>query len=116
MGKNLPADARDSGKIPVWGRGRGGNPLEKKMATHSSILAWESPRTEEPGGLQSMGSQRVGPDLVTQQQYFRCCWNSFFFFFLSFNNREGMSDCDGSGFPVLSCYTWGVTKESGAGR
>ena len=33
------------------------DPLEKEMATHSSILAWEIPRTEEPGGLQSMGSQ-----------------------------------------------------------
>jgi hypothetical protein len=55
--KNLPADARDSGKIPERGRGRGGDPLEKKMAPHSSILAWEIPRTEEPGGLQSMGSQ-----------------------------------------------------------
>ena len=36
------------------------DPLEKEMATHSSILAWEIPRIEEPGGLQSMGSQRVG--------------------------------------------------------
>ena len=36
--------------------------LEKEMATHSSILAWKIPRTEEPGGLQSMGSQRVGHD------------------------------------------------------
>ena len=34
--------------------------LEKEMATHSSILAWEIPWMEEPGGLQSMGSQRVG--------------------------------------------------------
>ena len=34
--------------------------LENEMATHSSILAWRIPRTEEPGGLQSMGSQRVG--------------------------------------------------------
>ena len=34
--------------------------LEKEMATHSSILAWKIPWTEEPGGLQSMGSQRVG--------------------------------------------------------
>ena len=42
--------------------------LEKEMATHSSILAWESPWTEEPGGLQSMGSQRVGHDLVIKQQ------------------------------------------------
>ena len=40
------------------------DPLEKEMATHSSILAWEIPRTEEPGGLQSMGLQRVGHDLV----------------------------------------------------
>ena len=41
------------------------------MATHSSILAWEIPWTEEPGGLQSMGSLRVGHGLATkeQQQY-----------------------------------------------
>ena len=38
------------------------DPLEKKMATHSSILAWRIPRTEEPGGLQSTGLQRVGHD------------------------------------------------------
>ena len=37
-------------------------PLEKDMATHSSILAWRIPGTEEPRGLQSMGSQRVGHD------------------------------------------------------
>ena len=36
------------------------DPLEKEAATHSSILAWEIPWMEEPGGLQSMGSQRVG--------------------------------------------------------
>ena len=38
------------------------------MATHSSILAWKIPQTEEPGGLQSMGLQRVGHDLATKQQ------------------------------------------------
>ena len=38
------------------------DPLEKEMATHCSILAWKSPWKEEPGGLQSMGSQRVGHD------------------------------------------------------
>ena len=57
MVKNPPAnagDARDPGSIPGLGRS-----LEKKMATHSSILAWEVPWTEEPGGLQSMRSQRV---------------------------------------------------------
>ena len=41
------------------------DPLEKEMATHSSTLAWKIPCTEEPGGLQSMGSQRVGHDWVT---------------------------------------------------
>ena len=41
------------------------DPLEKEMATHSSTLAWKIPWTEEPGGLQSMGSQRVGYDLAT---------------------------------------------------
>ena len=45
------------------------HPLEKEMATHSSILALEIPWTEEPGGLQSMRSQRVKHDLVTKQQY-----------------------------------------------
>ena len=38
------------------------DPLEKEMPTHSSSLAWEIPGTEEPGGLQSVGSQRVGHD------------------------------------------------------
>ena len=38
------------------------DPLEREMATHSSILAWRIPWTEEPGGLQSMGSQRAGHD------------------------------------------------------
>ena len=38
----------------------GKDPLEKEVATHSCILAWRIPWTEEPGGLQSMGSQRVG--------------------------------------------------------
>ena len=38
------------------------DPLEKEMVTHSSILAWRIPWREEPGGLQSMGSQRAGHD------------------------------------------------------
>ena len=42
--------------------------LEEEMATHSSILVWEIPWTEEPGGLQPMGSQRVGHDLAIEQQ------------------------------------------------
>ena len=49
--KNLPA-IQEPGLIPGSGRS-----LEKEMATHSSILAWKIPRTEEPGGLQSVRSQ-----------------------------------------------------------
>ena len=55
--KNLPAnaDVRDVGLILGWE-----DPLEEDMTTHSSILAWRIPWTEERGGLQCMGSQRVG--------------------------------------------------------
>ena len=53
--KNLPANAGDAGSIPVSGRS-----LKEEMATHSSILAWKMPWTEEPGRLQSTGSQRAG--------------------------------------------------------
>ena len=53
--KNLPAMRE------TWIQSLGQeDPLEKEIATHSSILAWEIPWTEESGGLQSMGSQRVG--------------------------------------------------------
>ena len=55
MVKNPPADARDAGGIGSilgWG-----DPLEKEMATHSSMLAWRIPWTEDPGGLQSVGLQ-----------------------------------------------------------
>ena len=51
----------------TWVRSLGqGDPLEKGMANHSSILAWEIPRTEEPGGVQSMESQRVGHNWATK--------------------------------------------------
>ena len=50
----------------VWSLGWK-DPLEKEMATHSNILAWEIPWTEEPGGLQIMGSQKVGHDLTIKQ-------------------------------------------------
>ena len=57
MVKRLPAMQE------TWAQSLGReDPLEKEMATHSSTLAWKIPWTEEPGGLQSMGSQRVGHD------------------------------------------------------
>ena len=63
MVKNPPA------KQKTWVRSLGGeDPLEKEMATHASILAWRIPWTKEPGGLQSMGLQRVGHNLVIKQQ------------------------------------------------
>ena len=49
----------------ILSRGRE-DPLEQEMATHFSVLAWEIPWTEEPGGLWSVGSQRVRHDLVTK--------------------------------------------------
>ena len=64
MVKKPPAnagDARDVGLIPELGR-----TLEEGMATHSSILAWRIPWTEEPDGLQSIGLQRIGYDLATE--------------------------------------------------
>ena len=47
------------------------DPLEKRMATHSSILAWEIPWTEEPGGLQSVGLERIGHDLGLTHTHLR---------------------------------------------
>ena len=55
--KNLPANAGVAGSVPVSGRSPG-----EGMATHSRILAWRIPWTEEPGGLQSIRSYRVGHD------------------------------------------------------
>ena len=55
--KNLPAMRETWVRSLSWE-----DSLEKGMATHSSILAWRIPWTEEPGGLQSMGSQRVRHD------------------------------------------------------
>ena len=60
--KNLP-------DVQMWVQSLGReDPLEKEMATYSSLLAWKIPRIEEPGGLQSMELQRIRHDLVTKQQ------------------------------------------------
>ena len=55
MVKSPAASAGDAGLVPGLRR-----PPEKEMATHSSVLAWKIPWTEEPGGLQFIGLQRVG--------------------------------------------------------
>ena len=58
MVENPPANAGEAGS---------GRPLEKEMTTHASILAWETPWTEKPGRVQSIGLQRVRHHLVTEQ-------------------------------------------------
>ena len=77
--------------LPRWLRGRGsacpagdtcpspgsGNSLEKEMATHSSLLAWRVPRTEEPGGLQSMGLHRVRQDWATSTHETCVMWKTW---------------------------------------
>ena len=83
MVKNLPDDAGDAEKRVLtlcWER-----PLEEEMATHSSILAWKIPWTEEPGSLQSMGLQRVRHDRVT---------NTFTVRVLKSNKRCGAAKTD----------------------
>ena len=57
MKKNLPAMQETLVRSLGWE-----DPLEKGMATHSSVLAWKIPRTEKTGGLQSMVSQSAGPN------------------------------------------------------
>ena len=63
QGKEFICQAGDVGSIPDQE-----DPVEKQMANHSRDLAWKIPWTEEPGGLQSMGLQRVRHDLVSKQQ------------------------------------------------
>ena len=64
--KNLPTVPEPRAQSLGWE-----DPLEKGLATHSRILAWRIPWTEEPGGLQSMGSQRVGNDWATKTFTFK---------------------------------------------
>ena len=61
MVKSLPAVQETQGSTQVRSLGQE-DPLEKEIATHSSILAWRMPWTEEPGRLNPMGSKRVGHD------------------------------------------------------
>ena len=64
MVKNLPV-MQETQVLSLGGE----DPLEKWMATHSSILAWIIPWREEPGGLQSIGSKRVGQELATKHTH-----------------------------------------------
>ena len=92
--KNPPAHTGDVGSIPGLGRSP-----EKEMATHSNILTWEIPWTEEPGGPQTMGWQKVGRDWVTNAFAFR-----FFlvFEFVTPYHKEGQHHKSWQG------YLWGI--------
>ena len=92
--KRLPAMQETQARSLGWE-----DPLEKETATHSSTLAWRIPWTEEPGGLQSTGSQRVGHDWVTSLHssfFFHCIfvWShvtSFCSFSPLFYQRKSLS-------------------------
>ena len=84
--KNPPTNAgdiRDTGTIPVGQ----GDLLEEGMATHSSILAWRIPWTEDPNGLQSMGSQRAGHDWSDLAWTHTYCLN-----WVTFKSEKGASN------------------------
>ena len=83
----------------IWSLGRE-DPLEKEMATHSSILAWRIPWTEEPGRLQSMGSQRVRYNWATSLS---------FFFFLSF--FLWLSSGQESDLPLHGAGVWSLVRK-----
>ena len=115
------------------------DPLEKGMATHSSILAWRIPWTEDPGGLQSMGLKRDGQDWATNTFSFQFHWkefrhnwvtNTFTFHLLgkyshitakstlsekrwnnfSINNHANCSDFN-TKYILISCFTIILTKK-----
>ena len=62
MVKNLPASVGDADSISLGWK----DLLDEEMTTHSSVFTWRIPWTEEPGRIQSMGSQRVGHDLASE--------------------------------------------------
>ena len=88
--KEFTYNARNAGSIP-----ESRSLLEKEMAIHSSILAWEIPWTEEPGRLLSMESQTVRHDLATkqQQQYVSIYMPHLKNFFISEKSREIFFSC-----------------------
>ena len=112
LGKNLPAmlEAR------VWFLGQE-DPLEKEMATHSSILAWRILWIEEPGRLHSMGSQSVGHDWANSLHFTSLRFTSFMGFCISFialfflvsllffifSLFSSFCECECMGFFVCSC-------------
>ena len=97
--------------VPVRSLGRE-DPLEKEMANHSSILTWRIPWTEEPGRLQSMGSQRVGHDWVTNKDWIHDQFQRLWFFYSFLTRTSYVALCTSGrrhimpGSLFLWCWWW----------
>ena len=110
--KNLPANAGDMSLSPV-----GEDALEKEMAIHSGVLAWEVSSAEEPGGLQSMRPQRVRCNWVTEHMHASCdssqkkiktCFSQPRGRNFTWSLGKGLVGCftKGCGMALLWCHVW----------
>ena len=98
MVKNPPANAWDAGLIvEVWE-----DPLEEEMTTHSSVLAWEILWTEEPGGLQPMGPQRVRHNWVTVT----VIWNTVCIVRTALSNWVSDNIRNSKAVPLVGTHKW----------
>ena len=99
--KESTCNAGDEGSIPKLGRS-----LEKEMAPHSSTLAWKIPWMEEPGGLQSMGSLRVGHDWATSLSL-----STFLHWRRKWQPTPGFLPGESQGWgSLVGCRLWGRTE------
>ena len=84
------------------------------MATHSRILAWEIPWTEESGRLQFIGLQKVGHDLATKQQQFKMHHKFFFFFFFcetgQIKGQPPFVRQSSSLWLIISCFLFSISR------
>ena len=102
-----PPSRQEMEETGVWSLGQE-DTLEKEMAPHSSILAWKIPRTEEPSGLQSMGSQRVRHAWTHTHTHTHTHTTYRYYLFWNFSSVQPLScpslcdpmDCSTPGFPV----------------
>ena len=97
------------------------DPLEKEMATHSTILAWKIPWTEEPGGLQSMGLQRVGHDWATNTSTLYSCLKWLILYYMNCTSIKKKFKWLHLWLKCLECWWvyslwWGNSREKWAMR
>ena len=87
------------------------DPLEKGIATHSSDFAWEIPWTEEPVGLQSVGSQRVGHNLGTKLEKEMATHSSTFAWKIPWTEESGKLQTMGTRLSDFSCFPLGTKQQ-----